>query len=182
MTPSQVLEEAKGRFVVLYHDSPEALERLLRQALGKFQDKAGSIAELWSDEPTFPFPEDYQHTASCCDSKRRYVPFREKREERTIALVPGVKTSAPYYLYYFRNLRDWPMDKELPSESVSLILDYLEALIAVPNTERQRNTYLWTNVNASQDLLSTQELKSRITELEGMMEDNKAIVPPASYF
>ena len=44
MTPSQVLEEAKGRFVVLYHDSPEALERLLRQALGKFQDKAGSIA------------------------------------------------------------------------------------------------------------------------------------------
>ena len=74
------------------------------------------------------------------------------------------------------------MDKELPSESVSLILDYLEALIAVPNTERQRNTYLWTNVNASQDLLSTQELKSRITELEGMMEDNKAIVPPASYF
>ena len=74
------------------------------------------------------------------------------------------------------------MDKELPSESVSLILDYLEALIAVPNTERQRNTYLWTNVNASQDLLSTQELKSRITELEGMMEDHKAIVPPASYF
>ena len=66
--------------------------------------------------------------------------------------------------------------------SCTVLPPMLEALIAVPNTERQRNTYLWTNVNASQDLLSTQELKSRITELEGMMEDNKAIVPPASYF
>lgn len=182
MTPSEILEEVKGRFVVLYHDSPEALERLLRQALGKFQDKAGSIAELWTDELVFAYPENYQHIASCCDTNRRYIPFRENPEECTITLIPSVKNVAPYCLYYFRNLRDWPIDKDLPRESVSLIMDYLEALIAVPNTERQRNTYLWTNVNAAQELPSIQDLKSRILEIETMMEENKAIVPPISYF
>ena len=45
MTPLELLEEVKGRFVVLYHNNDAALRRLLQQALGKYQDKAGVLLQ-----------------------------------------------------------------------------------------------------------------------------------------
>ena len=81
MTPSELLEEVKGRFVVLYHDAPEALDRLLRQAMAKFQDKAGVLLEVWSETPVIPLPAHFKSVATCCDAKRRYAPFRVEAAE-----------------------------------------------------------------------------------------------------
>ncbi len=55
MTPSELLEEVKGRFVVLYHDAPEALDRLLRQAMAKFQDIGRSLAGGMVRDTGYPF-------------------------------------------------------------------------------------------------------------------------------
>lgn len=183
MTPKQVLEEAQSRFMVLYHDDPAALERLLRQALAKMQEKAGVLAEMWTEDTAFPTPQHMSSIASCCDAQRRYVPFRFDVEHGSVTLLPHPKNTAPFCLIYFLNLRDWEEDKDLPGQCTSLLTDYLEALIAVPNTQRQKETYLVTGMqSAAQELPQISELKMRCAEIEQAMEDNKAIVPPASYF
>lgn len=186
MTPAQILEEVKTRFMVLYHHEPEALESLLRQALGKFQDKAGVILEAWSEELVFELPPLFRAVAGCSDSKRRYMAHRfEENDEgkRFLRLILWPKHVAPYCLSYFCSLRDWKMDDDLPHDCEALVADYLEALIAILNTKKEREAYLQSGMqDAAQTLQSEQELRQRVSDLEREMEDNKAIIPPASMF
>lgn len=210
MTPNEILEEAKRRFIVLYHDNPDDLERLLRQALGKYQDKAGMILETWSDEPAFPLPASFHAVAGCCDNKRRHMNWRTGTieieetipavyDEETGEIVTPAKTvtvqkpcidvkvgkkhEAPYCLYYFIDLRHWDADEPIPGDCDAMLLDYLEALIAMYNTQRQREAYIMAGMSQpAQDLIPASELRQRVTELELMMEDNKAMIPPASRF
>ena len=181
MTPIQLLEDATRRFMVLYHDDPVDLRRLLRQALGKFQDKAGYIAEHWTWDTVIEPPKGFQAVASVCDRRRRYVPWRVCPEDGGIILDPLDKNESPYCLYYFLNLRDWPHDRDLPGDVPPLLEDYLEALIALQNTERQRNAMNLTG-QMTQDLPPVSELKQRVREIEMEMEDSKNIIVPASYF
>lgn len=169
--------------MVLYHDDPEALERLLRQALGKFQDKAGMIAEISTMEAVMPTPEHFRATATCRDSKRRYIPHRVHTdgEMRLIEFLTEAKHQPPYLLSYFLDLRNWPLDEDLPGDCEALLGDYLEALIAVQNTERNRLALLVEGVDTA-DLPTVQDLRARLTELEQVMEDNKAFIFPASSF
>ena len=156
MTPQEILEEVKNRPLVLYHDDPERLERLLRQALGKFQDKAGAILETWGEKGSFEIPPHFHAVAGCSDAKRRYMAWRfgeiekevvvetnefgvetvEVQKVTTIDLVIGAKHEAPYCLYYFADLRHWPLDEKLPPDCSALLADYLEALLNVVNIER----------------------------------------------
>ncbi|MBE6441323.1 MAG: hypothetical protein E7022_03190 [Desulfovibrio desulfuricans] len=190
MTPAEILEDAKSRFMVLYHDDPDALARLLRQALGKYQDKAGVILEAWQEGTAFKIPQHFHTVAGCCDTRRRYVPWRYGTAEneagetvRVIELDVGKRHAAPYCLYFFCDLRNWDMDEPLPGDCDALLCDYLEALIALQNTKREREAYLTAGMaEAAQTLPVEQELRQRVAELEAAMEDNKAIVPPASMF
>lgn len=186
MTPTQILEEVKTRFMVLYHHDPNTLERLLRQALGKFQDKAGVILEVWFEEPIFELPPHFRAIAGCSDSKRRYIAHRFERDDdgkRYLRLLPRSKHVAPFCLSYFCSLRDWELKEELPTDCEALVADYLEALIAILNTKKEREAYLQSGMqDAAQTLLTEQELRQRVTDLEKEMEDNKAIIPPASMF
>ena len=186
MTPSSILEEVKTRFMVLYHHDEEVLKNLVYRALGKFQDKAGVILEVWFDEPTLELPPHFHAVAGCSDSRRRYIAHRlETNEEghEILRLLPKAKHIPPYSLSYFCSLRDWDMEEELPADSDALVGDYLEALIAILNTKKEREAYLQSGMtDAAQTLQSEQELRQRVTDLEREMEDNKAIIPPASMF
>lgn len=203
MTPNEILEDVMHRPLVLYHDDPDRLIRLLRQALGKFQDKAGAILELWGEKGSFEIPPHFHAVAGCSDSERRYMPWRFGEAEKeavtdtnefgvetveiikvkTINLVIGRKHIAPYCLYYFADLRNWPLDEDLPPDCSTIIADYLEALLNVVNIERQREAYLSMDmVQAAQELQNVSELRQRITDLEIVMEENKALIPPASQF
>lgn len=182
MTPEELLQEVMRRPMVLYHNDPEDLHRLLRQALGKFQDKAGFICETWYSTTEFLPPHPgFQCVASVADKRRRYVPWHLDVVEGKIVLDLLDKNEPPFCLYWFVDLRNWPLDEDLPGDCPPLLADYLEALIAVQNTERQRNAMLMTGQQVN-DLPSVQELKQRITDLEVEMEENKNCIVPASYY
>lgn len=186
MTPAELLEEAKSRFIVLYYDDPVNLERLLRQALRKFQDKAGVVMEVWLDEPEFLCPSHFHAIAAGCDSKRRHLAWRVEADEegsKYIRLKTTPRHEAPYCLYYFANLQDWPLNEPLPKDVPALLADYLEALISIKNTWLERHVYLQAGMHDSaQQLLSEQELRQRVADLEEEMESCKALIPPASTF
>lgn len=181
MTPQEILDEVIRRFMVLYHNDPEDLKRLLRQALAKYQDKAGYICETWYSSAIILPPERLSGIASISDKKKRYVPWHVDMPEGVIVLDVLDKNESPYCLSWFVNLRDWPLDEDLPGDVPTLLADYLEALIAVQNTERQRNAMLITG-QQTQDLSSVQDLRQRIRDIEIEMEENKSIIVPASYF
>ena len=250
MTPNQLLEEVKGRFIVLYHDDPAALERLLRQALRKFQDKAGLILSVTTSATAKALPfSRVRRVAVCCDAGRRFIPHTVEvmelgfdsegnpiipesvRTEATAATSepacpscaawnvcniaksscpflsgsPSSSTQAeadpdmgtekfavvqlhvsarhvtPYRIEYFADLGNWPGDEDIPGDVPALLADYLEALIAVPNSERARFTAYTTGIPA-QDIPSLTELKQRIEELETEMEECKALVPSTSWY
>ena len=108
MTPQQLLEEVKGRFIILFHSDESALTALLRQSLGKFQEKAGIIFSVSAESATIPLPPDYWRTAMVHDAKWRYVPSRLNRETNEILLDTDSRNVSPYSLYYLISLRNTP--------------------------------------------------------------------------
>lgn len=179
MTPQELLEEVKGRFVVLYHDNDAALQRLLRQALGKYQDRAGVVLET-----TFPagtleadVPDLFLSVAASHDEASRFVPVTVDDAAGKLRFQPGDSNTGGLTLHWLVRLRDWPLDKPLPHGCTGLVGDYLEALIDIPNTARTRDAYHAIDGPAA-DLPSLQELKSRLVELEQSMEESRAILPP----
>lgn len=176
MTPLELLEEVKGRFVVLYHNNDAALRRLLRQALGKYQDKAGVLLQTRYPAGTTEadLPELYLTVAGCQDEMLRHVPVFVDDAEGRIVFSP--EASGSLTLYWLARLRDWPDDRPLPYGCVGLVGDYLEALIDIPNTSRTRDAYHGMD-GPIPDLPSMQEMRARLTELEQQMEECRAILP-----
>ena len=177
MTPGELLEEVKGRFVVLYHNNDAALRRLLQQALGKYQDKAGVLLQTRYPAGTTEaeFPELYLTIAGCHDEMLRHVPVFVDDIKGRLVFSPET-SSGPLTLYWLARLRDWPDDRPLPYGCVGLVGDYLEALIDIPNTSRTRDAYHGMD-GPIPDLPSMQELRARLTELEQQMEECRAILP-----
>lgn len=177
MTPQQLLEEVKGRFIILFHSDESALTALLRQSLGKFQEKAGIIFSVSAESATIPLPPDYWRTAMVHDAKWRYVPSRLNRETNEILLDTDSRNVSPYSLYYLISLRGWDMERDLPTSCISLVMDHLEALISIPNTERARMAASSTGLSSS-EFPSIQDIRARVAEIEMQMEDSKAMLPP----
>ncbi len=177
MTPLELLEEVKGRFIVLYHNDDAALKRLLRQALGKYQDKAGVILQTCYEAGTkeAEMPDLYLTVAACQDGDGRFVPVFVDDENKKLVFDVSAD-NLKIRLYWLARLRDWPDDRELPYGCVGLVGDYLEALIDIPNTQRTRDAY--SDIQGpTQDLPSLQDLRARLSDLELQMEDCRAIVP-----
>lgn len=177
MTSLELLEEVKGRFVVLYHNDDTALQRLLRQALGKYQDKAGVILQSRFEAGTkeADFPDLYLAVAGCHDEMHRHVPVQVDEAAGKLLFYPEADSGA-LTLYWLARLRDWPPDRPLPYGCVGLVGDYLEALIDIPNTSRTRDSYHGMG-GPIPDLPSLQEMRARLTELEQQMEECRAILP-----
>lgn len=181
MTPLQLLEEVQGRFIVLYHNEEPALHRLLAQALTKFQEKAGVLFTVRVNGPEVDLPEFFWKVASCHDNAHRFVPTQPDREDGKLRLGVIAGNTPPYTIHYFIKLRDWPEDRDLPTSCISLVADYLEALIAIPNTDRERRTLSATGLPFDH-LPAVQELRARLADIEVEMEDAKAILPPIAVY
>ncbi len=179
MTPYELLEEAKARFIVLYHDDEEELERLLYYSLGKFQDKAGSIASFRMEGGggVGPLPPDCLEVSMVVDARGVYHDHITDGQNITVETFDN-ETAYPLTIHYFQNLRKWDGETNLPNGCVSLVLDYLIALIDIPNTERERGAALATGQQV--ELPSKQDLQARLDALELAMEEAKAIVMPVS--
>lgn len=181
MTPLELLDEVCGRFVVLSHNEPSALERLLYQALAKFSDKAGVLYTVMTHETTICLPPFFWRVATCHDSAHRYVPTQPDREtgELHIGIEPNSKP--PYTIHYLVKLEEWPRNRELPAGCISLVADYLEALIAIPNVTRSKDLRSAMDLS-TEHMPSVQEIRARLAEVEMQMEDAKAILPPVAVY
>ena len=180
MTPTQLLDEAKNRFVVLYHKDTASLNLLLKQALGKYQEKAGCIGTvqvILKDEGVIDKPSDYLEIMTAIDANTRYVESSVTIDKINVEIRENV-TEFPVTVHYFQNIRDWEAGKSLPPGVSSLLLDYLVALIDVPNTERERAVAMSTGQQI--ELPSKQELQERVLQLEETMEESRSIGIPVA--
>jgi hypothetical protein len=181
MTPNELLDLVKSQFQVLYIESGK-LTNLLRQALGTYQDKAGVVRKLqFGDDATeAATPEDLLEVIFVADVRGRWHEHRSGDDSITVIEQAG-KSVKPYVLSYFVNLRDMDIDTdELPPETVGPLRDYLEALIAIPNTARARQIATATGIQG--EYPSDEELRTRKESLELVIEDSQAIIPMATVY
>ncbi|MBE3985662.1 hypothetical protein HJ136_21360 [Vibrio parahaemolyticus] len=68
---------------------------------------------------------------------------------------------------------------QLPPNSISVLGDYLQLLIQIPNAERERRVATSGKLDTS-DIPAEADLAARKTELESQMRLNRAVVPPVS--
>jgi len=180
MTPNQVLEDAKSQFPILYYKDPDKLEKLLKRALGVYQDKAGVIKKVTTTgtETSVLIPDDMLSSIFASDKNSRYHEIID--DETSLSIEEDADSEGPYTFYYFVNLRDFDLDDDLPNGIAGTLIDYVVALIDIPNTERARAVALATGRQT--ELPSNDELNNRKALVEVYMEDNKAMVPMLSVF
>jgi len=179
LNPTELLTEAKSRFTVLYHSDTAALSLLLKQVLGKYQEKAGSIGTVpitLENGGAIDIPDDYLEIVTAIDANTRYT--ENSVQDGQINIVIDGETKLPVTVHYFQNLREWALDEDLPAGMTSILLDYLVALIDIPNTERERAVAAATNIAI--ELPSKQELKERVLQLEEAMEESRSIGIPVA--
>ena len=181
MTPTELLEEVKGQFVVLFHNDTVALSRLLRQSLGKYQEKAGIVlraqVETAGTEPV-AFPPHYLSLALAADANAAFVPAYD--DATGIVLQGDSDTVYPVTLQYYADLRNWPDDEALPNNCIPLVMEHLKALIDVPNTDRARSAN--AQIGVQSELPSAQELREAVSTVEMAMEDTKTLPIPVAVF
>ena len=175
MTPNELLELAASQFQVMYVE-PARRTNYLKQALGAYQDKAGVLRKLSfaADSAMADIPDDYLALGTAADADGIFHELSDA--EGKLVIAETSKSKKPYEVYYYANLRDWDLDTALPAgESLSLILDYLTALIAIPNTARERQVAIASGLQA--ELPTDEELRARKENLETAMEERQAIIP-----
>ena len=176
MTPTELLEQAKSQFLVLYHTDATALGQLLAKALRKYQDKAGVIEEVsLGDAAELDLPDHFLRIATAQDATGNYMEASADNEK--LMVVERRDTRKPYKIFYFLDLASFDADEDLPLAIIGTTLDYLVALIDIPNTQRARRTQQATGEQG--DLPSDDALIARRDQIELTMEDEEAIIPMA---
>lgn len=180
MTPRELLNDVLTRFQVVYL-SEAVQESLLKQALATYQRIAGPVARFsvaLADTPSDK-PDDFSAIATCVDSQGRWHEVEEAAD--TLTVLSTGKSSAPFVIHYFQNLRG--IDTEtgtLPEECISLVSEYLYTIMAIPNTQRAREAMTITGIQM--ELPADSELNSRKELLEQEMDEAVAIIPMATVY
>jgi hypothetical protein len=174
MTPAELLEQAQSHFLVLYHNDPEALDRLLREALGKYQDKAGVIEQIsLGTLAEIEVPEHFLKIAVAQDATGNY--HEASVVDGQIQVTERTSSTKPYTVHYFVDLKSYDLDEVLPQGIVGTVLDYLVALIDIPNTQRTRRILQATGQQG--ELPTDDVLLARRDQIVQDMENEEAIVP-----
>ena len=182
MTPTELLNEAKAHFPVLYVEDTAFLNSLLKKTLGKYQDKAGVLLSqtIPDDEFFIDIPTDFLAIGVVQDARGNFHDhiIAEGQVQITKRLYPNASVP-PFSFSYFLDLRNYDSDTDLPDTTISLLLDHLEASIDIYNTARAKRVAQSTGQDTV-EFPSEQELKERRAAVELEMEDNMSIVPVAS--
>lgn len=180
MTPKELLTEVKTRFVPLFITDETRLENLLKQALRTYQDRAGVLRHLDVEAEEFDRPTDALELVASCDARGTFVECREVRlPDGTVRwrLNPDCRHAAPYRLTYLLHLAEIDLDSgQLPRGTVSLLADYLEALIDIENTRRNRMA-LQTGGLPYDHLRADMELQEVKLRLEENMQETAESLP-----
>lgn len=182
MTPADLLEQVKGRFHTLMHDEPQALNALLRKALITYQDLAGVLKRhrYLQPEKTYPLPENFLARVGVMDAHSQYVSSTVWVDDNELELKLSGRESFPLVMTYVASLATVDLETyQLPDTAVGIISDYLEALIAIPNTERIRRVSAAGKIDVS-DLPMQSELLDRKAAIEENMKASRAILTPFS--
>lgn len=187
MTPVQLLDNVKARFYALLHNESEVLSQLLKTALGAYQDRAGvserikikAVDKDNEQEVSFLVPDDFLARVIVKDKTGNYVSANYDRRAKRM-IVDSKRYYLPLTFDYLVNLREVDLDNyELQPEIVGLIQDYLEILISIPNSERQRRVAISGNLDVS-DIPSESDLFTRKTALEERMSSARCALPMIS--
>ncbi|UTM60413.1 hypothetical protein L4174_023810 (plasmid) [Photobacterium sp. CCB-ST2H9] len=174
-TPNELLENVKARFNPLMHDEKSALNALLRQALQTYQDLAGvvKVAKYTKPSQTLTPPAGFLFRIVIKDSRGQFVLSNVFDGEIELTLYGGELW--PLTLTYGENLVDTDYETyKLPPTAEGLISDYLQALIAIPNTERIRRISTAGKIDVS-DLPTQSELMDRKIGLEETIKSSRSM-------
>lgn len=178
MTGRELIEQAVKHFPILYLKNTEDgdLDYLLLKALGTFQDKAGCTQKVLTvdQETTVAVPDNFLDIAMCCDAERKFYPVEVVGED--FVVQDDLRSKKPFTITYFVDLKGLdPAEDDLPSDIISTCLEYLIALIDIPNTQRARRVALSTGQQIEER--SDEELLQRKQALEEDMEESQEILP-----
>lgn len=182
-TPVEMLNGVKRRFKPLLADDEDLLETLLRQALTTYQDRAGVISWMRinkEDGVSIKPPEDYLSLIHVSDSRGSLVYSYPFPCSIDLDLTGGERY--PFTMAYLVNLRDRDYETwQVPGDIIGMLEDYLEALIAIKNTERLRTVAIAGKLDIS-GYADEATLTQRKLDLEMQMSANRAIIPGATIF
>ena len=182
MTPRQLLESVKARFVVLLHDEPEKLDALLVQAIGEYQDRAGAIRSLTITEDEqraggIAIPPHFLQLVGAQDQDGDYHEVEVVGDKINIPFVQRY-SRPPYKADYLLNLKGYDLDNDnLPNASIGPIQNYLYTLIDLPNTGRVRQVNTASGLPVDH-LQGEAEILQTKQQLEQEMEESGAMLMP----
>ncbi|HCG7330478.1 hypothetical protein P3551_21070 [Vibrio parahaemolyticus] len=184
MTPNELLAEVKQRFSILLLDKDEQFQSILKQALSKYQELAGFNAkcrfnstELDTNQST-KVPNLFGARLGCRDANGKFISCQQWLD--TLEFRISEDTVFPITLMYAEDVLNADLNTyQLPPNSISVLGDYLQLLIQIPNAERERRVATSGKLDTS-DIPAEADLAARKTELESQMRLNRAVVPPVS--
>ena len=135
MTPEYLLKEVIDRFVLLHVQDEDKQKRMLYASIGAYQDKAGYVKTISSDNHVIAIPDDSDGLFSIADKDGLMPDFETSETEWTVSSCE----KAPFKVQYLVDLRGINYETgEIPSGTASLISDHLYASLDLVNTQIDR--------------------------------------------